>query len=111
MANKGQTFNEYTEELKQRAIDMYENGGLSYLAVANALGIRNCSQVKVWVKKSRQQEPLHDNRRKGTISNPFIGRPRTKFSSVEEERDYLKAQVEYLKKRYPNLHGEGSFEK
>jgi hypothetical protein len=22
---------------------------------------------------------------------------------VEEERDYLKAQVDYLKKRYPNL--------
>ncbi|WP_017252544.1 hypothetical protein [Brevibacillus sp. HB1.4B] len=27
--------------------------------------------------------------------NPFIGRPRTKFATVEEERDYLKAQVEY----------------
>ncbi|WP_428978376.1 IS3 family transposase [Brevibacillus halotolerans] len=27
-----------------------------------------------------------------------------KFSTVEEERDYLKAQVEYLKKRNPNLH-------
>ncbi len=31
------------------------------------------------------------------------------FKSVEEERDYLKAQVEYLKKRYPNLHGEDGF--
>ncbi len=31
----------------------------------------------------------------------MIGRPRTTFRSVEEERDYLKAQVEYLKKRYP----------
>lgn len=31
------------------------------------------------------------------------GRPRTAFSSVEEERDYLKAQVDYLKKRYLNL--------
>lgn len=44
-------------------------------------------------------------------NNPMIGRPKTKFSSVEEERDYLKAQVEYLKKRYPNLHGEGGFQK
>ncbi|KIU12695.1 transposase [Bacillus subtilis] len=41
--------------------------------------------------------------------NPFIGRPKTTFKSVEEERDYLKAQVEYLKKRYPNLHGEDGF--
>ncbi|XOJ02550.1 hypothetical protein ACMX2M_12740 [Paenibacillus polymyxa] len=31
------------------------------------------------------------------------GRPRTNFGSVEEERDYLKAQVDYLKKRYPAL--------
>ena len=35
--------------------------------------------------------------------NPLKGRPRTVFGSVEEERDYLKAQVDYLKKRYPNL--------
>lgn len=37
------------------------------------------------------------------ILNPLKGRPRTKFKSVEEERDYLKAQVEYLKKQYPKL--------
>ncbi|MCC9089607.1 hypothetical protein [Bacillus pumilus] len=41
--------------------------------------------------------------------NPFSGRPKLTFKSVEEERDYLKAQVEYLKKRYPNLHGEDGF--
>lgn len=29
-------------------------------------------------------------------------------ASVEEERDYLKARVDYLKKRYPNLVQEGS---
>jgi transposase len=29
---------------------------------------------------------------------------------MEEERDYLKAKVEYLKKQYPNLHGEGGFQ-
>lgn len=27
-----------------------------------------------------------------------------KFNSLEEENSYLKAQVEYLKKRNPNLH-------
>jgi transposase len=30
---------------------------------------------------------------------------RKNFSSVEEENAYLKAQVDYLKKRNPNLHG------
>jgi len=36
-------------------------------------------------------------------TNPLTGHPRTIFSTIEEERDYLKAQVDYLKKRYPNL--------
>ncbi len=27
------------------------------------------------------------------------------FSSLEEKNSYLKAQVEYLKGRHPNLHG------
>jgi transposase len=30
---------------------------------------------------------------------------RKHFSSLEEENAYLKAQVEYKKKRNPNLHG------
>ncbi|MFF2911728.1 hypothetical protein [Paenibacillus sp. NPDC057934] len=38
------------------------------------------------------------------------GRPRTAFSSIEEERDYLKVQVDYLKKRYPNLVTERSLD-
>ena len=40
--------------------------------------------------------------RKGN-SNPLNGPLRTVFSNVEEPRDYLKVQVDYLKKRYPNL--------
>jgi transposase len=109
LAKKGQTFEKYSEETKQKAVDMYENGNLSYQAVADALGIRNPTQVKTWVKKYRNNETLRDQRGKHATSHPFIGRPRTKFSSIEEERDYLKAQVEYLKKRNPNLHGEGTF--
>ncbi|WP_145939504.1 hypothetical protein [Paenibacillus glacialis] len=37
--------------------------------------------------------------RKGQ-SNPLKGRPRTVFDTVEEERDYLKVQVDFLKKQY-----------
>ena len=36
------------------------------------------------------------------VSNPLKGK-RIHFKDVEEERDYYKAQVEYLKKQYPNL--------
>lgn len=100
MAKKGQTFNSYSEEFKHNAVMKYVNGSKSYKALAEELGIRHCSQLKVWVKKWKEGAPFDE--RKG-VSNPLKGRPRTKFKSVEEERDYLKAQVEFLKKQYPNL--------
>ncbi len=78
----------------------YVNGSKSYKSLAEELGIRNCSQLKVWVHKWKNRKPFDE--RNGSPS-PLKGRPRTKFKSVEEERDYLRAQVEYLKKQYPNL--------
>jgi transposase len=101
MAKKGQRFKQYTEEFKLAAVQEYMKGSSSYKMVAEKLDIRNCTQLKVWVKKWLNGE-VFDERAEKT-SNPLRGRPRTIFSTVEEERDYLKAQVDYLKKRYPNL--------
>jgi transposase len=53
-----------------------------------------------WVRKVQGGESFEDYRGKWN---------KKKFSSVEEENVYLKAQVEYLKKPNPNLHGEGSW--
>ncbi|MGP0587994.1 Transposase [compost metagenome] len=100
MAKKEQVFKSYTEEFKIEAVQTYLTGVESYKVIAERLGITNCTQLKVWVQKHRKGEPL-DTRKDAT--NPMKGRPRTTFASVEEERDYLKAQVDYLKKRYPNL--------
>jgi transposase len=100
MAKKGQIFQSYTEEFKMEAVRAYMEGSSSYMVVAEQLKIRNCSQLKVWVKKWQNGDSFDE--RKSEI-NPLKGRPRTTFGSVEEERDYLKAQVDYLKKRYPNL--------
>jgi transposase len=101
MAKKGQTFQTYSEEFKLKAVRAYVEGSASYKVIAEQEGIRNCSQLKVWVKKWQNGEPFDE--RKGNEHNPLKGRPRTAFDSIEEERDYLKAQVDYLKKRYPNL--------
>ncbi|WP_340387556.1 hypothetical protein [Paenibacillus sp. FSL F4-0100] len=79
---------------------MYLEGSTSYQAVAEKLGIRSCTQLKTWVRKYRDGEAF--DTRKGS-GGPMRGCSRTMFSSIEEERDYLKAQVDYLKKRYPNL--------
>lgn len=101
MAKKGQTFQTYTEEFKLNAVRAYIEGTASYKVVAERKGIRNCSQLKVWVKKWKNGEVFDE--RKSSETNPMKGRPRTTFGSIEEERDYLQAQVDYLKKRYPNL--------
>lgn len=100
MAKKGQQFQTYTDEFKLSAVMKYINGSKSYRVLAEELGILNCTQLKVWVKKWKNGEKF--DTRSG-IANPLKGRPRTNFRSVEEERDYLRAQVVYLKKQYPNL--------
>lgn len=100
MAKKGQEFKKYTNEFKLNAVMKYVNGSKSYKVIADDLGIQNCTQLKVWVKKWKNGQPFDE---RSGVSNPLKGRPRTNFKSVEEERDYLRAQVDYLKKQYPNL--------
>ncbi|MEM5611065.1 hypothetical protein AAHB63_14490 [Bacillus thuringiensis] len=54
--------------------------------------------MKDWVKKHKQGEPLADQRGgESRELNPFHRLSKTTFKSIEEERDYLIAQVEYLK--------------
>lgn len=99
MGKTGRINNSYPEELKTQAVKLVTEENMSYREVARHLGIRNKSQVEVWVKRYREGQPFEQEAfRKG--------RPKTKFVSVEEEMAYLRAEIEYLKKRYPNLHGE-----
>lgn len=70
MAKKGQTFYSYTEEFKLSAVKAYLEGGASYKVVAEREGIRNCSQLKVWVKKWKNGESL--GKSKGEV-NPLKG--------------------------------------
>ena len=109
MSKKGRKLRTYTKEFKERAVQMHEHEGMGYKAIAKALGMPDRRPIQYWVKKYRNGETLSDQRGRTTkAKSPVSGRPRTRFQSIEEERDYLKAQVEYLKKRYPNLHkGDG----
>ncbi len=72
---------------------------MSIREVTKQLDIRNKSQVQNWVMKYRAGENLQP-----TVTRQ--GRPKTKFSSMEEEMAYLRAEIEYIKKQYPNLHKE-----
>ncbi|SCY59224.1 transposase [Lysinibacillus sp. SG55] len=101
--------NTYSNELKLEIVQTYLAGEESMQTIANKYKIRNVSQVKAWVKKFREVESIEAfNRLPSTgsgakgVKNPLKGK-RVHFKDVEEERDYYKAQVEYLKKQYPHL--------
>ena len=96
----------YLVEFKLEAVRLYEEGKVSYQAVADQMGIRSNTQVKRWVKKYREGLTFEDGR--GKASRPNKGRPKTRFASIEEELAYVKAERDYLKKQYPNLHPEVS---
>lgn len=99
MAKKVQTYRRYSLELKLEAARLVNEEHMSIREVAKRLDIQNKSQVQVWAAKTKR----------GMSLEPAIskrGRPRTKFSSMEEEMAYLRAEIEYLKKQYPNLHKE-----
>lgn len=96
MAKKGQTFQAYTEELKREVVRLKVEEGWSYRQIRERFGIKSDAQIASWVKKVQNKESFEDQRGVWNRKN---------FSSVEEENAYLKAQVDYLKKRNPNLHG------
>jgi transposase len=101
MAKKGSKFVMYTPEVKEKAVRLYLEDGVSALQVAAQLGLKSKTQVLEWVKRHQRGETFTDGRGKPAWRK---GRPKTKFASIEEELAYVKAEVEYLKKRYPNLH-------
>lgn len=45
MAKKGQTFQSYSAETKQKAVMMYENGVGSYKSISEELGLRSSAQL------------------------------------------------------------------
>lgn len=100
MAKKGQTFTKYSEELKNEAVRLHLEEHMSYSQILEKLDIKSDAQLVRWIRKFKSGETFEDRRGKGG---------RKHFDSKDEEITYLKAQVEYLKKLNPNLHGEGSW--
>ncbi|MFJ7954230.1 transposase [Lysinibacillus sp. NPDC096418] len=94
----------YSNEFKLQVVQAYLAGEGSMQEIATKYDIRNVSQVKAWLKKFKEVGSIEAfNRLPSTgsgargMKNPLKGK-RTHFKNVEEERDYYKAQVEYLKK-------------
>jgi transposase len=94
--------NKYIRELKLQAVDMYINQGMSAAYVAKTLNIKNRTQVQRWVNLYKSKgDTAFDEETRGKAPGPTKGRPKTKFSSVEEELKYLRMENEFLKKLHP----------
>lgn len=78
---------------------MYLEDGYSYIKVADILQIKSDTQVKDWVKKFKELgDTAFDTENRGRAKGPKKGRPKKNFTSLEEEVEYLRMEVEYLKK-------------
>jgi len=93
----------YSKEFKEEAVRLYLEGHDGYLQLCGKLGIKSKKTLQEWVAKVKNGESLEDGR--GKSENPRKGRPRTQFSSVEEELEYVKAERDYLKKLYRSRFG------
>lgn len=104
MGKRGIQNNQYKIEIKLEAVRLVLEEGMSYRAVAQHLGVRNKSQIEAWIKRYKEEKSFEDERRLRPPVRPG------NFNSIEEELEYYKMENAYLKKRNPNLHGEGSWE-
>jgi transposase len=100
MAKKGQKFTRYTDEFKKEVVRLRLEEKLSFSQIQERTGVKSDAQIAGWIRKHQAGESFED----------FRGRwVKKHFTTAEEENQYLKTQVEYLKKLNPNLHGEGSW--
>lgn len=89
----------YSPSFKEGAVKLFLKGGRSYRQLCEELGIKDKKTLREWVAKINSGESLEDGRGKSSHTG-HSGRPKTKFSSVEEEPAYVKADQNYLKKLY-----------
>lgn len=93
----------YSPAFKEEAVRLYLEGGRSYRQLCDELGIKDKKTLRQWVGKVKKGESLEDGR--GKSNSPRKGRPRSRFSSVEEKLAYVEAELEYVKKLYRSRFG------
>jgi len=102
MVKKEVKFQTYSDELKIQVVESFLNDEGSQSAIAKKYGLKSRTQLMDWVRKYQETGGISDSRGKNNgnkgFKNPLKGRSRTKFDSMEEELEYYKAQVAYLKK-------------
>ena len=85
----------YPQEFKEDAVRQYLQGDKSYRQLTEELGIKDAKTLRSWVSKVKNGETLEEGR--GKAKGPRRGRPKTNFSSIEEELAYIKSERDFFK--------------
>ncbi|MCS5422426.1 MULTISPECIES: transposase [Psychrilyobacter] len=88
-------YNKYSKETKLKAVKKHLNDGFSYQTIANEMNIKSKTQVK---KFKELGDTAFDTENRGRTKGVKKRRTKNNFSSLEEEVEYLRMEVEYLKK-------------
>ena len=91
----------YSPELKLQAVQLYLEGH-SCQSICKQLNIQDSKRIYVWTKayQEKGESAFIDGR-----GEQATGRPKTKFMSLEEEVEYLRAQNLMLKKSIERKRG------
>lgn len=84
----------YSREVKERAVRMALEEGMTYRAITQALEIRDPGRIEVWVRAYRKEGAL-------AFAKPK-GRPR-KQASPQSELERLRMENDLLKKYHSEL--------
>jgi len=104
MAKKRKTYVYHDLEFKSKLVKLYLEGNGGYRTLAREYGV-NSTQIRNWVKKYKNgelTEENYDKRGKGTFNKKI-------FKNTDEEKEYLKLENEYLKKKLLSMGESESF--
>jgi transposase len=88
----------FPKEVKLRAIQLYEEEGMTYRSIAKELGLKCHKIVQRWVKHYQNEGISGLDEKRGKSAGLRTGRPRKRPLTLEEENKRLRAENEYLKK-------------
>jgi transposase len=105
MAKKRKPYVYHDLDFKTKLVKLYLEGNGGYRALAREYGLKDSTQLRDWVKKYKNGELTEkdsDKRGKGTFKKKI-------FKNTDEEKEYLKFENEYLKKKLLSMGVSESF--
>ncbi len=86
----------YSRELKERAVRMALDDGMTYRAITEALEIQDPGRVEVWVRAYRREGALAFSKPRGRPRKQAL--PQTELERLRMENDLLKKYHSELRK-------------